>query len=56
LRKAIDLVRNINNENARVDFAREFDAAEVMNGYVEWVEGVMRCKKDWGTTRGLHAE
>jgi hypothetical protein len=56
LRKAIDLARNINNENARVDFAREFDAAEVMNGYVEWVEGVMRCKKDWGTTRGLHAE
>ena len=56
LRKAIDSLRNIGNENAMAEFAGNFDATQVMDGYVEWVEGVMRCKKDWGTTRGLHAE
>ena len=50
LRNAIASVKNINNENARAEFARNFDATEVMDGYVEWVSGVMRCKKGWGNT------
>jgi glycosyltransferase involved in cell wall biosynthesis len=50
LRNAIASVKNINNENAMAEFARNFDATEVMDGYVEWVSGVMRCKKGWGNT------
>jgi len=54
LSKAIDAVGNIDNENVKVAFARNFNAEEVMDGYVEWVAGVMRRKKDWGNTLGPH--
>ena len=51
LRKAIDAVKKIDNENVKDAFARNFNATEVMDGYVEWVAGVMRRKKDWGSTQ-----
>lgn len=38
------------------EFAAEFNATFVMPRYVEWVEGLMRCRKDWGTTRGPHGD
>ena len=51
LRKAIEAVKKIDNENVKDAFARNFNATEVMDGYVEWVAGVMRRKKDWGSTQ-----
>ena len=56
LRKAIDSLRNIDNENARAEFAGNFDATQVMDGYVEWVADVMRRKKGRGAARGLRDE
>ena len=56
LRKAIDSLRNIGNENARAEFAGNFDATQVMDGYVEWVADVMRRKKGRGAARGLRDE
>ena len=54
LRKAIEAVVAIDNDKGREDFARKFNAVDVMDGYVEWVEGLMRCKNDWGNVRGPH--
>ena len=56
LRAAIKNMR-ISEQDGRFDeFAAEFDATSVMSRYVEWVEGLMRCRKDWGSTRGPHAD
>ena len=52
LRKAIEAVVAIDNDKGREDFARKFNAVDVMDEYVEWVEGLMRCKNDWGNVRG----
>ena len=54
LRKAIESVKNIDNENIKDAFARNFNAVAVMDGYVEWVAGVMRRKKDWGSTKSTN--
>lgn len=41
--------------DCRLDgFAKQFDAQCVMNAYLKWVEGLVRCRQDWGNTRGPH--
>ena len=55
LRKAIEAVRVIDNGKGQEAFARNFNATDVMDGYVEWAAGVMRRKNDWGNALGPHA-
>ena len=56
LRDAIMSLQCIAQQGRFEDFAAEFDASLAMPRYVEWVEGLMRCRKDWGTTSGPHAD
>lgn len=35
-------------------FAAHFDAVTVMDAYVKWVQGLCRCRQDWGSTHGPH--
>lgn len=37
-------------------FAAEFAAEPIMDKYVKWVEGLIKCRADWGTTRGPHSD
>lgn len=53
---AINSLRAAKPQCRADDFAAEFDANLVMSRYVEWVESLMRCRKDWGSTRGLHSD
>jgi glycosyltransferase involved in cell wall biosynthesis len=40
LREAVEAARSLDVAGARERFARRFDAAEVMDGYVKWVSGL----------------
>lgn len=53
LRKAIEAVRSLGVGNPSA-IAMEFDATRVMDGYVEWINGLLQCRKDWGSVRGPH--
>ena len=55
LHKAIETVRVIDDGKGQEAFARNFNATDVMDGYVEWGAGVMRRKNDWGNALGPHA-
>lgn len=37
-------------------FAAGFAAEPIMDKYVKWVEGLIKCRADWGTTRGPHSD
>lgn len=56
LRDAIEDIRRGGNRFRSEEFAANFDSREVMSQYVRWIEGLMRCRKDWGTTRGPHPD
>lgn len=56
LRDAIEDIRRGGNKFSSEEFAANFDSREVMSQYVRWIEGLMRCRKDWGTTRGPHSD
>lgn len=56
LRAAITELRNGRPQSRFEEFAAEFDAGLVMPRYVKWVEGLMRCRRDWGSTRGPHSD
>ena len=56
LRKAINSTMRLVNKPNHAGFAKEFDASEIMGRYVEWIEGLFRCRKEWGSTRGPHAD
>ncbi len=56
LRAAITTLRGSRPQGRFDEFATEFNAGLVMPRYVEWVEGLMRCRRDWGSTRGPHSD
>lgn len=56
LRVAIEDLRNRKPQGGFKEFAMEFDACVIMPKYVDWIEGLMRCRKDWGSTQGPHAD
>ena len=56
LQGAIEDLRKRKPQGRFEEFAREFDACVVMPKYVDWIEGLMRCRTDWGSTHGPHAD
>ena len=56
LRGAIEDLRKRKPQGRFEEFAREFDARAVMPKYVDWIEGLMRRRTDWGSTHGPHAD
>lgn len=56
LRSAIEDLCNRKHHGRFDEFAAEFDARVVMPKYVDWIEGLMRCRKDWGSTHGPYAD
>ena len=56
LQGAIEDLRKRKPQGRFEEFAKEFDACVVMPKYVDWIEGLMRCRTDWGSTHGPHAD
>lgn len=48
LRAAITALQDIRPQGDFDKFSAEFNAGLIMPRYVEWVEGLMRCRRDWG--------